>query len=745
MKAATRRPKPPGSEPGRRSRSLPLGDIKAHPPPAPPKARDLRYLKGFLFWALFSSIGWRAIPQQYLPLFAHSCGFGFYLLEEIVTKQSRWLVPLFIGFCSFLFTMYMLVPQDLRDVYATQILMASHGAGYGAMVVVALVAVILSLTNHAATRKKVTKEWNEIERKMKDYWASFDSSTLERWRSLDRPVLEQLFTPHALAEFLSFMNEGKRDGEDGDEGADADRSMGSSERGSSVATEEEAAAAAGGGEGGKESESAPAAPQQQLEEGEAKPEGEGRAEAAEAAQPEAKEEPEPASPAPPAPAAAAAARSVLLPVARAASAGAAAEGVPTDWRASAARLEAALEGERRAREAAESARDLAEGHLASERELRRDAEAARDSSERALAEVALTRRSFAVETGSTSALSRVASSPSPPQTAAVLQRRRGKGGASGAAQAAQALPALSLAGTTPSTAALLARLAAAERRAAELEAAARRDAAAAAEDRERLLESLRTLETTRARFEKLYKVEQKSRQRAEREIGEERAEAERCRRRCEADSERVLALYQARSSELAAVSEEAAAARAAAAALRSELSAAQAELSLAQAEVERMRALPSPEDALAEARARAEAAEARAAELEATAARLRGERERLRGERDRLQGDEAALAGASLEELGRAEEQLMRGLATARRLREAKLAEHYERIRRETEALKKARREADVSCRICCSNEIKTVLLPCGHACVCRGCGAQCEKCPICRSLIESRHDIYVG
>ena len=50
-------------------------------------------------------------------------------------------------------------------------------------------------------------------------------------------------------------------------------------------------------------------------------------------------------------------------------------------------------------------------------------------------------------------------------------------------------------------------------------------------------------------------------------------------------------------------------------------------------------------------------------------------------------------------------------------------------------------------CCICLFDSINTVLIPCGHACLCKGCVQQYDKtlgCPICRTKIENIYDLFV-
>ncbi|XP_076888879.1 uncharacterized protein LOC143539448 [Bidens hawaiensis] len=48
-----------------------------------------------------------------------------------------------------------------------------------------------------------------------------------------------------------------------------------------------------------------------------------------------------------------------------------------------------------------------------------------------------------------------------------------------------------------------------------------------------------------------------------------------------------------------------------------------------------------------------------------------------------------------------------------------------------------------ILCRICFERDINTVLLPCRHHILCSICSERCQKCPICRVIIEERLPVY--
>jgi hypothetical protein len=51
----------------------------------------------------------------------------------------------------------------------------------------------------------------------------------------------------------------------------------------------------------------------------------------------------------------------------------------------------------------------------------------------------------------------------------------------------------------------------------------------------------------------------------------------------------------------------------------------------------------------------------------------------------------------------------------------------------------------DMTCKICLTNKIQLVLLPCSHLCTCRECavGIQYDECPICKASIDAYIPIY--
>ena len=47
------------------------------------------------------------------------------------------------------------------------------------------------------------------------------------------------------------------------------------------------------------------------------------------------------------------------------------------------------------------------------------------------------------------------------------------------------------------------------------------------------------------------------------------------------------------------------------------------------------------------------------------------------------------------------------------------------------------------TCCVCLSKPIQVVLIPCGHACLCRRCSRKLELCPLCRLNIQATQRVY--
>ena len=47
------------------------------------------------------------------------------------------------------------------------------------------------------------------------------------------------------------------------------------------------------------------------------------------------------------------------------------------------------------------------------------------------------------------------------------------------------------------------------------------------------------------------------------------------------------------------------------------------------------------------------------------------------------------------------------------------------------------------TCCVCLSKPLQVVLIPCGHACLCRRCSRKLDKCPLCRLDIQATQRFY--
>ena len=116
-----------------------LQPLRKTPPPALYATEGLTgvpsgttYLRGFLTWVVCALVGWLSIPSQFMPLFTHAAGLGFFL--TIVTQQTRWLYAVFAGTLSVYFMFMLTVPEEWASLSA-------HSTGFISMIVAYFLAV----------------------------------------------------------------------------------------------------------------------------------------------------------------------------------------------------------------------------------------------------------------------------------------------------------------------------------------------------------------------------------------------------------------------------------------------------------------------------------------------------------------------------------------------------------------------------------------------------------------------------
>eukprot|EP00005_Dracoamoeba_jomungandri_P009465 CAMPEP_0174263518 /NCGR_PEP_ID=MMETSP0439-20130205/19021_1 /TAXON_ID=0 /ORGANISM="Stereomyxa ramosa, Strain Chinc5" /LENGTH=707 /DNA_ID=CAMNT_0015348907 /DNA_START=33 /DNA_END=2156 /DNA_ORIENTATION=- len=91
-----------------------------------------------------------------------------------------------------------------------------------------------------------------------------------------------------------------------------------------------------------------------------------------------------------------------------------------------------------------------------------------------------------------------------------------------------------------------------------------------------------------------------------------------------------------------------------------------------------------------------------------------------------------------LDQLSVMEESLHELLKKVANAKQQRLLQKLEEMQREKEML-----ESQKICVVCADKQIRIVLIPCGHRCLCVDCSKALDKCPMCRVEITQRIDTY--
>jgi N-acetylneuraminic acid mutarotase len=117
---------------------------------------------------------------------------------------------------------------------------------------------------------------------------------------------------------------------------------------------------------------------------------------------------------------------------------------------------------------------------------------------------------------------------------------------------------------------------------------------------------------------------------------------------------------------------------------------------------------------------------------------MQSQREKERLDEDKSYYSMPDFKQMGMDELLRLEEHYLSSLRIVGVAKQKQLQLQVEELQRA-----KAMLEEQKICSICADREIRVVLIPCGHRCLCRECSTVLTKCPICRKPVSDRIDTY--
>lgn len=91
-------------------------------------------------------------------------------------------------------------------------------------------------------------------------------------------------------------------------------------------------------------------------------------------------------------------------------------------------------------------------------------------------------------------------------------------------------------------------------------------------------------------------------------------------------------------------------------------------------------------------------------------------------------------------DLGELERRQEAALARVRALKAAAVDRENALLRQVNEEL-----QGRMSCRVCLTEPVGVVLMPCNHLCLCKECALRIRTCPLCRRQVQSSRQVYMG